>query len=348
MAVLATKTLEAIYAAYEAAQDDGFRAHLGASIIGRECPRQLWYAFHWATAVRHDGRLLRLFETGQLAEDRFEANLKAIGVNIMTIDPGTGNQFRVVDHGGHFGGSMDGAAVGFPEDPETWMVVEMKTHGEKSFKQLVANGVEESKPEHYAQMQCYMGKTGMTKAFYVAVKKNTDDLYCEFIDFDQAKFDNLMTKAHTIIASDRPVERISNDEANWKCKLCDHNQLCHNDRAPEVNCRTCAHSTPIIDDSDAGVWRCELNHQPIPVDFQRRGCADHVYNPMLISHWAEPVAGNADGTAVQYRHVGTSNLFWNGAEGYTSKEIHALQDKRLLGEEGVDAIKQRFGAEVMA
>ena len=52
-------------ASYEEAQGDGFREHLGASLIGKSCERALWYDFHWATRSRHEGRILRLFETGQ-------------------------------------------------------------------------------------------------------------------------------------------------------------------------------------------------------------------------------------------------------------------------------------------
>lgn len=57
-----TPTLSAIYASYEARQGDGFRDHLGASLIGKSCARALWYDFRWATPARHTGRILRLFE----------------------------------------------------------------------------------------------------------------------------------------------------------------------------------------------------------------------------------------------------------------------------------------------
>ena len=52
-------TLEAIYAAYVADADDGFRDHLGASIIGKECRRALWYDFRWVnveTGYTVDGK----------------------------------------------------------------------------------------------------------------------------------------------------------------------------------------------------------------------------------------------------------------------------------------------------
>ena len=62
----ASPTRDAIFAAYEADRDDGFRPHLGASQIGKSCERALWYDFRWATSARFPGRILRLFETGQL------------------------------------------------------------------------------------------------------------------------------------------------------------------------------------------------------------------------------------------------------------------------------------------
>ncbi len=51
-----TPTLTAIYSAYEARQGDGFREHLGASLIGKPCSRALWFDFRWVTASRFSGR----------------------------------------------------------------------------------------------------------------------------------------------------------------------------------------------------------------------------------------------------------------------------------------------------
>lgn len=53
-----TPTLTAIYAAYENHQGDGFREHLGASLIGKSCSRALWFGFRRVTSSRFSGRLL--------------------------------------------------------------------------------------------------------------------------------------------------------------------------------------------------------------------------------------------------------------------------------------------------
>ena len=86
---LSSPTRDAIFAAYEAQASSGFRAHLGASLIGKDCERALWFDFRWTTVHRHPGRLLRLFETGQLEEARLVRNLRSIGATVLEVDPET-------------------------------------------------------------------------------------------------------------------------------------------------------------------------------------------------------------------------------------------------------------------
>ncbi len=57
---ITSPTREAIFAAYEADAGDGFRAHLGASLIGKECERDLWFDMRGIARAWHLGRLLRL------------------------------------------------------------------------------------------------------------------------------------------------------------------------------------------------------------------------------------------------------------------------------------------------
>ena len=79
-------TRDAIFAAYEADAGDGFRAHLGASLIGKDCERALWFDFRWVTRAQHPGRLLRLFETGQLEEARLVQNLRRTGATVLEVE----------------------------------------------------------------------------------------------------------------------------------------------------------------------------------------------------------------------------------------------------------------------
>jgi hypothetical protein len=275
----ASPTVDAIYAAYAAAADHGYREHLGASLIGTACERAIWYSFRWATRAQHAGRLLRLFETGNLAESRFVADLRRIGVTVLDIDPSTGRQWKLRDATGHFGGSMDAVAIGFPEAPKAWHVCEFKTHGEKSFRALQADGVQKSKPLHWAQMQAYMHLAGIDRAFYLAVNKNTDELYQERARHDAAAGLRILAKAARIIAAPRPPSRISDDPAWWQCRFCDHHAVCHEGATPERHCRSCLHATPV----DDGGWRCARHPHPLTRRDQQAGCGAHLYIPDLIA-----------------------------------------------------------------
>ena len=273
-----TPTVDAIMAAYEEAQGDGFREHLGASLIGKSCERALWYDFRWVTWSRHEGRILRLFETGQREEERLVRNLRATGATVLEVDPATGRQFRVGAHGGHFGGSLDGIALGLLEAPKTWHVIEFKTHSAKSFNQLVAKGVVASKPQHAAQMQIYMHLMGLSRAFYLAVCKDTDALYAERMDADPGEAERLLARARRIIDAARPPSRISDDPAWFECRMCSHRAVCHEGAKAAVNCRTCLHSTPV-----EGGWHCARHdHRPNSTD-QRIACSKHLFIPDLVA-----------------------------------------------------------------
>jgi hypothetical protein len=274
----ATPTVTAIYAAYEAAQESGFREHLGASIIGNECERAIWYSWRWTTRARHSGRMLRLFQTGHLAEVRFIADLRRIGVTVMDVDPDTGRQWNVRDETGHFGGSMDGMAQGFQEAPSAWHVCEFKTHGSKSFAGLVKDGVAKAKPAHWAQMQVYMHLSQTTRAFYLAVNKDTDELYQERVKYDAEAALRIMAKAERILRAVEPPARISKDPAWWQCRFCDHAAACHGEAMPERHCRSCLHSLPVA----GGEWHCVRHVWNLDRKAQEIGCAAHLYIPALV------------------------------------------------------------------
>lgn len=290
-------TRQAIFAGYEADARQGFRTHLGASLIGKECERALWYDFRWTTKAKFPGRVLRLFETGNREEERLVRNLRRTGATVVEVDPQTGRQLRVAAHGGHFGGSLDAVALDLIEAPKTWHVVEFKTHAQKSFTDLAAKKVRESKPQHYAQMQVYMLLTEISRAMYLGVNKNTDDLYVERIELDKAFASQLLEKAGRIIFAPNPLPRISEDPAWYQCRLCDHASVCQGSRSAEINCRTCLHATPV-----EGGWHCARHDKPLSDVDQRMACDKHLYLPSLISgvqvdagqDWVEYVFADGD------------------------------------------------------
>jgi len=272
------RTVEAIYAMYEAANTDPFRDHLGASLIGTECERSLWYTFRFATKPKFPGRVLRLFQTGFKEEARIIDDLRSIGIIVYDTNPDTGKQIQYSSFGNHFAGSLDGIALGFVEAPATWHVLEIKSSNARSFKDMKAKGVAVAKPLHYAQMQTYMFWAGLDRAMYIVVNKDTDELYQERVYFDKAYADRLEAKAYRVIFANEPSYMVSDSDKDMRCRFCQHIELCRGRCLAEVNCRTCAFADVIED----GKWKCARTGKEIPPLSQRNGCPLHVYVPALV------------------------------------------------------------------
>ena len=312
-------TLNALYDGIKAKHSDTPRRYLGGSIIGKSCARQLWYDFRWVHFEDFDGRLLRLFETGHLEEPRMVKNMRDAGIEVYEVDDRTGQQFGVQFHGGHFRGHADGVAIGIKEAPKTWHLCEFKTHNDKSFKLLLKDGVEKSKPMHFAQVQVYMLGLGLTRAFYLAKNKNDDTLYAERIEYDKAKAEEYVERARRIIFAEEPPMKISEKPDWFECRFCAYSDYCHGgvdvipDPLPNVNCRTCIHSTPQED----GTWLCELRNTTLPYEQQLEGCSEHRWVPQLLPNLsvleAEETALGA--TVVWYCQTGDSDCYVNNGNG---------------------------------
>lgn len=270
-----SKTHAVVDANIELRQGHGFRRHLGASVIGRPCPRQLWYIFRWAKKVRHKARVLRLFGRGNREEPQFVSWLRKSGVHVLDTNPETGEQFRVEDHNGHFGGSLDAKLFDTPDFPGIWVLGEFKTHNDKSFKEVKKKGVQKAKEEHWIQMQIYMHYEEMPAALYFAVNKNDDDLYVPTVEYDASVADRYIDRAYKIIYAETPPERISESPGWYICKWCDYSDICHHSKAKAMNCRTCVHSAPI----ENAQWLCRKYDYVLAEDEQRRGCLDHTSIP---------------------------------------------------------------------
>lgn len=282
--------------------DDGFRGHLGASQLGDECGRALWYTFRWATKNQHSGQVLRLFNRGHLEEGRFIAMLLMVGVQVAQQDE-KGKQFRINFASGHGGGSGDGFGLGIPDlDPNTWSGLEFKTHNDKSFKELAGEnfrewfryqtgeskkpvpftgkGVRDAKTEHYVQMQTYMRKFGVPCCLYGAVNKNTDDVYLEIVLLDSAFADQVLDRGERVIWLHDAPKRINESVGYFGCKWCDHQPVCKLGSPPHRNCRTCAYSEPRATDAQDAQWFCKMHERPIPRDAQVVGCDQYSVKKM--------------------------------------------------------------------
>lgn len=261
----------AIDAAYAREQTSGFRYHLGASVIGRECAREIWYKFRWWKSATFSGRMLRLFQRGHREEASIVENLRKIGAVVKDVDE-HGKQTRFSTLGGLFGGERDAAISNMePFGLKGEGIAEFKTHSLKSFNQLAPKGVAAAKPEHFVQMQLYMSWSGLSWALYYAVCKDNDDIYIEIVHAKPEVADQYTTRAKKILSADAPPKRLSQDPTFYKCKFCDFNNECHQAALPEKNCRTCANVELLYDD-DSHSWYCHKWRADIPQEYSYAGC----------------------------------------------------------------------------
>lgn len=283
------------------------RPHFGLSQAGHHCARWLWLSFRWAvnkrehepsdaSNIRTRGQLLRLFQRGHREEKIAQALLEEVGCvfavpshyGVPLDDDGEEQQFRV-DLGNHVSGSLDGIILsGVPgalKAPHVW---DCKTHSLKSFKGLQKNGLYRSKPLHWAQFQSYMhgthrkdfvGPRLVKRALYTAVCKDDDRIYTERVRYEPEAAQALENRSHGIVSSPGLPSPISHNATWYQCKMCDGWDLCHGSKvAREVNCRTCAHSTPETD----GTWSCARFGGPMPETWTREAHECHAMHPELV------------------------------------------------------------------
>lgn len=269
--LLATKTLAAINRQIEVKQGDGFREHLGASLIGEECARKIWYTWRWARKSSFAAQLLRLFDRGNLEEQRLIQWLRSCGVHVVSIDPETGEQYKISDYEGHFGGGLDSQLFDTPDLPGLWILGEFKTHNEKQFTKLKKEGVAKSHPKHVVQMNIYMHYKKLPFAMYFGICKNNDELHIEIIAYDRIVALQNIERAGAILSLFKPPVRISDSPGWFLCQWCDYKKICHFGVLKEKNCRTCKNSKPI----DNGKWLCLTYNYVLTKGEQKRGCHSH-------------------------------------------------------------------------
>ena len=261
-----------IYTSIEQEKSDKemYLGRLGSSSIGRECAREVWYSWRGFSRAEFGGRILRLFETGHLQEDRVVADLVRAGFAVYEKDE-AGNQFQRTDPTGHFITKIDGVILGVPQNEEAPHILEIKTSNLSGFDALRKKGVKEAKPEHYSQMQSSMKLFDMRAALYVALCKDNEQYYVEVVSEDPEEQERLMSLVVNLTESTIPPTGVSLDGGSFKCRFCDHKEVCTKLVPPLRHCRTCEHCSAVAN----GEWVCEMRGEVLSIEQQRKGCSEY-------------------------------------------------------------------------
>jgi len=263
--------IDRIYAHYEKQNEKPiYLARIGASGIGDPCLRSIWLSWRAYDDKKFEGRMLRLFSTGHLQEERIQDDLSKAGFQVWTHQE-DGNQFTYTDETGHFVCKLDGVIKGVVGAEKTPHDLEIKTHSLKSFEGVTKKGVEKSKPVHFYQMQAGMLFSKLPRALYVALCKNDEHYHIERIYPDKAIQDEIGYKIIKLVEARTPPVGISDDAGAFDCKWCDMKEVCVG-KKPIKTCRSCDHVQVVPKN---GEWLCTLHGNVLSNGEQKAACDNY-------------------------------------------------------------------------
>ncbi len=235
------------------------RSYLGASSIGDECIRKVQLQY-MQKDQKVSAKQVRTFDIGHCLEDLVIKWLRIAGFDLKTRNE-KGEQFGFSAADGKFAGHVDGIILSFPEEfasiadsksdevkltgqgsalfasaaevtAQGSSLLEIKTMNHKSWNDTQKRGVLVSKPVYYSQVQLYMAYMELDRCLFVALNKDTSDLYFEIIPFDPGMAQKYSDRAVQIIKATENNELlpcVSGDSSFFLCKMCGFRDHCWKD-----------------------------------------------------------------------------------------------------------------------
>lgn len=353
---------QCIDVAYIKANPEKPRTHLGISGIGGDCLRAVWYSFRHATKVNHPGRIRRLFDYGHDFEPVLKKWLENAGFMVLDRDPSTGRQFHVTDPDNKWlQGSLDfivcfTSKVLLPPDgvtPGELYVLDAKTVKDSAFMQFQNLGLELWRGYYMTQLNMYCGFSGqlgapmpINKTILLSLNKNDHRIEAEINEFSPIKFDLTRTQAKNVVTGRIPDRRYKTP-MDYQCRVCDHRDICHGSKIPELNCRTCYFSEFKL----TGEMLCK-RHGEIRTPAESLGvCDDHLFDPDIMHQSYGDAVFDSQKNAMFYNNFINANVAikeFEGLEIFTSAALY-LFDRSFQAEtesdidELIKEINNRFG-----
>ena len=193
-----------------------------------------------------------------------------------------------------------------------------------------------------------MGAMHIERTLYVAVNKNTDELYCERIKFNKDAYASLMKRAKKIITGHN-AQRCATRPEDYRCNMCSYKDVCWNteerlvmlEKGCAIDCRSCCHSKPIIDE-DGARWSCGVGKRLSLADLSNV----RITSFCLQLFFAGTVDAGADWIKFQLEDGST---FMHGGKSSTtafSSDELAIMTIESMQNETVRAAKEALGGKV--
>ena len=198
------------------------RTRLGLSQAGHKCGRYLWYAHHGYEGDTPDGRVLRLFELGNVVEDIVIDDLQYAGISCFCQQREVLFEMNGITLRGH----IDGIVRGLVEAPKTDHLFECKTASLKRYKELLKKGYKDWSQVYYWQLQFYMLGLGLKRAAAFVYCKDDSRLYMERVKLDKTATIDKLADVFSVIAQTCPPVRECPDVDFFEAKFCRFRREC--------------------------------------------------------------------------------------------------------------------------
>jgi hypothetical protein len=193
--------------------------YIGASIVGSDCLRQIWYEFKGEEPEGVPTKTRRTWEIGKSLEGLILDWLEHAGLTINR-------------HWGEVHSKNAPSLQGHLDS--VWMkgdiphaVIEIKTAKDNSYNTFINKGLKLWSPQYYAQVQAYMGMSEIYDGYIVVLNKDNSSISDEQVIFDADFYKRLEDKASMISSATIEPPRINGSPLWYQCKLCKFNKVCH-------------------------------------------------------------------------------------------------------------------------
>lgn len=201
------------------------RGYIGCSVIGHECDRYIWLN-KYGKQLKYEipFRLGRIFERGNLEEERIFSSLKKLScVELLSTQLSFASSILQ--------GSCDAV---IRDKPGNQYILELKTMNDGNFKRLKKHGLSKSNATYWSQCQAYMHLAiellllDFKGVLFLAVNKNDESMYEEFIEYDPMFGEGLVAKAKRIgQLNEIPDGIFSAEKKPQACFNCSFHKHCY-------------------------------------------------------------------------------------------------------------------------